>query len=134
MADIARAAGGNPLRGAGIVTGAADDNDAKADRVFQALGDPTRRSIVAALVGAPRTVTALAGPLGITVTAVSQHLQVLENCGLVKTEKIGRTRTCRLETAGLDVLGRWVEERRSVWDKRLDRLGQMFEAGEKGTD
>ena len=97
------------------------------DRVFHALGDATRRAIVDRLARAPQSVTALAEPLGVTITAVAQHLQVLEEAGLVRTEKIGRVRTCSLESAGFDALSRWIAERRSVWEKRLDKLGKMLD-------
>ena len=96
------------------------------DRVFHALGDPTRRAIVDKLVRGPQSVTALAEPLGVTLTAVAQHLQVLEEAGLVRTEKIGRVRTCSLASEGFDALGQWVRERRSRWEERFDRLGELL--------
>lgn len=96
------------------------------DRVFHALGDPTRRAIVDKLVRGPQSVTALAGPLAVTVTAVMQHLQILERAGLVRTEKVGRVRTCSLASEGFDTLTQWVRERRSVWENRLDRLGDVL--------
>jgi DNA-binding transcriptional ArsR family regulator len=98
----------------------------KVDRVFHALGDPTRRAIVEKLSEGPISVSRLATPLGITLTAVSQHLQVLEESGLAHTEKIGRVRTCRLETAGFSVLEQWIRDRRSTWERRLDRLGDLL--------
>ena len=97
-----------------------------AGRVFHALGDPTRRAIVEALTGGPQSVSRLAEPLGVTLTAVAQHLQILEEAGLVRTEKLGRVRTCRLETAGLAVLEQWIRDRRSPWEQRLDRLGELL--------
>jgi len=97
-----------------------------AARVFAALGDPTRRNIVERLSERPWSVSQLATPLGITVTAVGQHLQVLADCGLVSTRKVGRVRTCRLETAGLAALQRWIDERRSLWEVRLDQLGDLL--------
>jgi len=96
------------------------------DRVFHALGDPTRRAIVEQLSAGPLSVSKLAMPLDITVAAVVQHLQVLEASGLVQTEKIGRVRTCRIEPQGLTVAERWINERRSLWEKRLDRLGAFL--------
>jgi DNA-binding transcriptional ArsR family regulator len=96
-------------------------------QVFHALGDPTRQSIVERLSDGPVSVSALATPLEITLTAVAQHLHVLEECGLVRTEKLGRVRTCRLETTGLAVLEKWIGERKSRWERRLDRLGQLLE-------
>ena len=95
-------------------------------RVFHALGDPTRRVIVEKLSQGPMSVSRLAEPLAITLAAVVQHLQVLEECGLVQTEKLGRVRTCRVEPAGLDVVEQWVRDRRSVWENRLDRLGDFL--------
>jgi DNA-binding transcriptional ArsR family regulator len=74
----------------------------------------------------PISVSRLAEPLAITLAAVVQHLQVLEECGLVQTEKLGRVRTCRVEPAGLDVVEQWVRDRRSVWEHRLDRLGDFL--------
>lgn len=97
------------------------------DRVFHALGDPTRRAIVEKLTEGPFSVSRLATPLDITLTAVIQHLQVLEEAGLVRTEKIGRVRTCRLDTAGFSALQEWIRNRRSTWERRLDRLGDLLE-------
>ena len=96
------------------------------DRVFHALGDPTRRAIVEMLSAGPSSVTGLATPLGITLTAVVQHLQILEESGLVHTEKMGRVRTCRLDVPGFSVLKGWIEDRRSTWERRLDRLGETL--------
>jgi DNA-binding transcriptional ArsR family regulator len=97
------------------------------DRVFHALGDPTRRAILDRLSEGPLSVSNLAAPLGITLTAVAQHLQILEECGLAHTEKVGRVRTCRIGTAGFDALERWVREHRTVWERRLDRLSGLLE-------
>ena len=74
----------------------------------------------------PISVSRLAEPLDITLAAVVQHLQVLEECGLVQTEKLGRVRTCRLEPAGLAAAAQWIGERRSMWERRLDRLGDLL--------
>lgn len=97
------------------------------DRVFHALGDPTRRALVERLSEGPISVSRLAKPLAITLAAVVQHLQVLEKSGLVRTEKLGRVRTCRIETAGLSVAEQWIEDRRLTWEKRLDRLGDLLD-------
>ncbi|HEY0107367.1 MAG TPA: metalloregulator ArsR/SmtB family transcription factor [Rhizomicrobium sp.] len=101
---------------------------AKADigPVFHALGDPTRRAIVDRLSGGPRSVSELARPLGITVTAVAQHLGVLEACGLAQSHKQGRVRTCRIAPAGFLALERWIGEHRGRWEERLDRLGAIL--------
>jgi DNA-binding transcriptional ArsR family regulator len=96
------------------------------DRVFHALGDPTRRAIVEKLSEGPITVSHLAKPLDITLAAVVQHVQILEKSGLVNTEKVGRVRTCRIEPKGLSVAEKWIDERRSLWEKRFDRLGALL--------
>jgi DNA-binding transcriptional ArsR family regulator len=95
-------------------------------RVLDALGDPTRRAIVDRLRGGPLSVSALAAPLQITLTAVGQHLQVLEESSLVHTEKTGRIRTCRLEPTGFLALQHWIEDHRSTWELGLDRLGKLL--------
>ena len=96
------------------------------DRLFHALGDPTRRAMLDRLRERPHSVSGLAEPLGITLTAVAQHLQILEEVGLVQTEKAGRVRTCCIETAGFAPLERWIKEHRTVWEERLDRLGDLL--------
>jgi DNA-binding transcriptional ArsR family regulator len=97
------------------------------DRLFHALGDPTRRAILDRLKERPHSVSKLAEPLGITLTAVAQHLQILEQCGLAHTEKVGRVRTCRIGSAGFDALEQWVRDHRTVWEQRIDRLGALLE-------
>lgn len=97
------------------------------DRVFHALGDPTRRAIVEKLSAGPISVSRLAKPLDVSLAAVVQHLQVLEASGLVETEKVGRVRTCRIEPKGFSVAERWINERRSLWERRFDRLGKLLE-------
>ncbi len=97
------------------------------ETVFHALGDPTRRVMVDRLSQGPLSVSKLAEPLNITLTAVVQHLQVLEESGLVHTEKVGRVRTCRLDPAGFDALEQWIHEHRSMWERRLDKLGELLE-------
>jgi DNA-binding transcriptional ArsR family regulator len=96
------------------------------DRVFHALGDPTRRAIMEKLSQGPISVSRLAEPLDITLAAVVQHLQVLEESGLVQTEKVGRVRTCRIEPAGLSAAEKWIGDRRSMWERRFDRLGDLL--------
>lgn len=96
------------------------------DRVFHALGDSSRRAIVDKLSKGPLSVSRLAEPLDITLAAVVQHLQVLEESGLVQTEKVGRVRTCRIEPAGLSVAEQWIGDRRSTWERRFDRLGDLL--------
>ena len=100
-------------------------------RVFEALGDATRREIVDRLTERPLSVSSLAAPLQITLTAVGQHLQILEECGLVRTEKTGRVRTCRLEPAGFFALQSWIEDHKSSWERSLDRLGDLLAESEE---
>jgi DNA-binding transcriptional ArsR family regulator len=102
------------------------------DRLFHALGDPTRRAILDQLSRGPTSVTRLAEPLGITLTAVTQHLQILEESRLVRTEKVGRVRTCRIEPAGFSLLEQWIRDHRSHWELRLDRLGELLNEEDKG--
>jgi DNA-binding transcriptional ArsR family regulator len=94
---------------------------------LRALGDPTRRAILETLSEGPASVSRLAGPLVITLTAVAQHLRVLEDCGLVRTDKVGRVRTCRIEPTGFLVLEQWIGHHRLMWERRLDRLGELLE-------
>jgi DNA-binding transcriptional ArsR family regulator len=96
------------------------------DRVLRALADASRQAIVERLTKGPLSVSGLAAPLDITLTAVAQHLQVLEESGLVRTEKIGRVRTCRLEPTGFSILEKWIRDRRSIWERRLDQLGDFL--------
>ena len=96
------------------------------DRVFQALGDPTRRAIIASLTLGPRSVSRLADPLGVTLTAVAQHLRVLQETGFVRTEKVGRVRTCRLQAAGFRAVETWAAQHRAIWERRMDALGDLL--------
>jgi DNA-binding transcriptional ArsR family regulator len=96
------------------------------DLVFHALADPTRRSMVDRLIQGPATVSQLAAPLDMTLPAVVQHLQVLEASGLVRSEKTGRVRTCRIDPPALRSVEQWITERRTFWERNLDRLGQVL--------
>ena len=96
------------------------------DRLFHALSDPTRRAILDQLSRGPTSATRLAEPLGVTLTAIGQHLQILEDSNLVRTEKIGRVRTCRIEPTGFSMLEKWVKDHRSHWESRLDRLADLL--------
>jgi len=108
-------------------------NHAAVDRVFHALGDPTRRLILERLSRGPASVSALAKPLDITLAAVVQHLQVLEQSGIVRTEKIGRVRSCHVRPDGLRVAERWIAERRAIWERRFDRLGEILGEPQHGS-
>jgi DNA-binding transcriptional ArsR family regulator len=96
------------------------------DPVFHALADPSRRVIVERLSRGPASVSELARPLAISLPAVMQHLQVLEASGLVRSQKTGRIRTCRMEPTALKTAERWIAARRAAWERRLDRLGEQL--------
>jgi DNA-binding transcriptional ArsR family regulator len=100
------------------------------DAVLKALAEPTRREILERLTQGPAGVSQLAAPFAMSLAAIVQHLQVLEECGLIKTEKIGRVRTCRIEPGGLDGLSQWIAERRTPTERRLDRLGDLLDETE----
>ena len=97
------------------------------DRVLHALADPSRRVIVERLSNGPASVSELAQPLPMSLPAVIQHVQVLEASGLVRSKKLGRVRTCRIEPAALRPVERWIGARRSSWERRLNRLGEYLE-------
>jgi DNA-binding transcriptional ArsR family regulator len=105
------------------------------DRVFNALGDATRRAMLERLSSGPvsmaMSVSRLAEPFKMTLAAVVQHLQVLEEAGLVKTEKVGRVRSCRIDSGGLDAAVEWLRARRPEWDRQLDRLGELLVEGDQ---
>jgi DNA-binding transcriptional ArsR family regulator len=94
--------------------------------VLHALADPTRRVIVERLVRGPVSVSDLAAPLPMSLPAVMQHLQVLEACGLVRSAKAGRVRTCQIDPAGLRLAEQWITQQRTAWEGRLDRLGDYL--------
>ena len=99
---------------------------ASLDQVFQALADPTRRNMVERLVRGPASVSELARPQAMSLPAAMQHLQVLETCGLVRSEKTGRVRTCRIEPDALRAAEGWLSSQRTAWESRLDRLGEYL--------
>jgi DNA-binding transcriptional ArsR family regulator len=98
------------------------------DELFKALGDGSRRVMVERLGRGPATVSQLAEPLDMTLSAVVQHLAILEACGLVRSEKVGRIRTCRLQPVGMELAEDWFAGQRAVWVRRLDRLGEVLAA------
>lgn len=104
------------------------------DQVFHALADPARRHMIERLSRGPASVKELAEPLPMSLPAVVQHLQVLETSGLVRSEKTGRVRTCRLETSTLETAEKWINERRQSWEQRLDRLGQFLAEHPEGQE
>ena len=110
------------------------DSAATLDRAFRALADPSRRQIVDRLAAGPASVSELARPLPITLAAVVQHVQVLEASGLVESRKTGRVRTCSLNQDALRAAEQWLADRRSVWERRLDRLGAVLDEPARETD
>jgi DNA-binding transcriptional ArsR family regulator len=107
------------------------NHEAALDRVFHALADPSRRAMVDQLTRGPATVSNLAAPFAMTLAAVVQHLKVLEEAGVVRTEKVGRVRTCRIEPAALTSAEQWITKRKALWERRLDRLGDLLERNKK---
>ena len=101
---------------------------AQLDLMYQALADPGRRVMVERLTRGPASVSELAEPLDMSLPAVVQHLQVLEASGLVKSQKVGRVRTCRIEPAARRSAEKWIGEQRMIWERRLDRLGEYLAA------
>jgi len=107
---------------------------AQAELVFQALAIPSRRFIVDRLSGGPASVSDLARPLRMSLAAVMQHLRVLEDCGIVRSEKEGRVRTCRVEPAALMAAEQWMSQRRAMLESQLDRLGAHLKDHPDATD
>lgn len=101
------------------------------DRVFHALADPARRTMLERLTEGPASVSELAQPLAMSLPAVVQHLAVLEQSGLVRSEKVGRVRTCQIAPGALQRAEQWINERRLAWERRLDRLGDYLDAQAK---
>jgi len=102
------------------------------DLTFQALADPTRRLMLAQLARGPTSVSELARPLAMSLPGVMQHLAVLEGSGLVRSKKVGRVRTCRIETQALTLAEQWLNHRRMEWEGHLDRLGEALEVARMG--
>lgn len=102
------------------------EQSAAVDRLFHALGDPARRAMIDRLSRGPASVSELAAPFSMTLAAVVQHVQVLEQSGVVHTEKVGRVRTCHLVPEGLSAAESWLARRRINWERKLDRLGAFL--------
>jgi DNA-binding transcriptional ArsR family regulator len=96
------------------------------DRLFRALADPARRAMMERLSRGPAAVSELARPLPMSLPAAMQHLGVLEEAGLVRSQKTGRVRTCAIEPDALRLAGGWIDARRIEWEQRLDRLGDYL--------
>jgi DNA-binding transcriptional ArsR family regulator len=102
------------------------NQSANLDRLFHALADPARRAMIERLGRGPAPVSELARPLPMSLPSVMQHLGVLETAGLVRTEKVGRVRTCTMEAGALCQAEQWINARRMEWEHRLDRLGDYL--------
>jgi len=104
----------------------------RVDRAFAALSDPTRRAVLERLGRGSASISDLAAPFGMTLTGMKKHVGILEDAGLVATEKVGRSRLCRLDPDGPNVAELWIEKYRSMLESRLDRLGELIEKRSKG--
>jgi DNA-binding transcriptional ArsR family regulator len=103
------------------------ESEDQLDLAFQALADSSRRAMVIRLTRGPASVSELAEPLKMSMPSVLQHIDVLQRSGLVHSEKVGRVRTCRLEPGPMQTLEQWIAEHRAVWERRLDRLGDVLD-------
>jgi len=92
------------------------------DRAFSALSDPTRRAIISRLCDGPRTVGELSEPFDLALPSLLKHVRVLEECGLISSEKTGRVRTCTIKPEALLATEAWIHQHVAAWEKRLDRL------------
>ena len=102
-------------------------------RTFSALADPTRRAILARLASGEATVTELAEPFEISLPAISRHLKVLEQAGLISRGRDAQWRPCRLETGPLEAVDGWVGRYRRMWDKNFARMDAYLAEIQKGT-
>jgi DNA-binding transcriptional ArsR family regulator len=102
------------------------------DRAFGALADPTRRAVLDRLAAGSATISELAAPFGMSLTGMKKHVAVLEEAGLVATEKVGRQRQCALDPSGPDAAEWWIEQHRAALESRLDRLGEFLKTQQEG--
>jgi DNA-binding transcriptional ArsR family regulator len=100
---------------------------AQLDRAFHALADESRRAMVVRLARGAASVSELAEPLDMALPSVMQHLDVLQRSGVVRSEKVGRVRTCRLEPGPMRTLERWIAEHREIWERHFDRLSNVLD-------
>ena len=106
-----------------------EEDERRLDLIFQALADPTRRAIIIRLCDGPASVSELAKPFAMSLPAIVQHMQVLEHSGLVRSEKIGRVRSCSIVPASVRLAERWLGGRRTAQERRLDRLESFLSTG-----
>jgi DNA-binding transcriptional ArsR family regulator len=100
--------------------------DEALDRMYAALADSSRRAMIAQLARGPASVSDLAKPLKMSLSAVVQHLNLLEESGFVTSRKVGRVRTCRIDHKKLDAAQGWLAKQRSMWESRFDRMDQFL--------
>lgn len=105
--------------------------DERLDLIFLALADVSRRTLIERLVAGPASVSTLAAPLDMSLSAVLQHVRVLESCGLISSEKVGRVRTCQIESEGLRQAEQWLKLQRTQWEVLLERLDDYLDDGER---
>ena len=110
------------------------NNETRLNLAFRALSDSTRRAILTRLSKGAIPVNELAKPLGMSLPAVMQHLSVLEKSGLIRTIKVGRVRTCRVEPKALNLAEKWINQRRAEWEMYFDQLGEYPSTLETGED
>ena len=101
------------------------------DAVFQALADPTRRAVLARLGTGPASIGELAAPFEMTLPSFMKHIRYLENTGWIRTRKLGRVRTCTLERTSFGMIETWLNEQRSIWNGRTDRLDRFVTTNNK---
>lgn len=104
------------------------------DKAFAALADPTRRAIVSRLCSGPQSVSELSAPFDMALPSLLKHVQILEQCGLVSSEKTGRVRICTIEPHALQATERWIHQHLTAWESRLDRMEAHIERMKKKTD
>ena len=130
MPAFARAAKRIDTHGPALLLNIMLNQQPNLDLMFQALADPTRRAMIDRLSRGPASVSELARPFAMSLPAVVQHLQALENSGLVTSQKVGRVRTVQIQPDTLSLAEQWINDRRTAWSRRLDRLGEVLAADE----
>ena len=103
------------------------NQSARLSEVFYALADPTRRTIVGVLGRGPASVSALAAPFAMALPSFMKHLSVLERSGVIRSNKVGRVRTCELRPKTLSRAEQWIAEQRAIWEARTDRMSAFVE-------
>lgn len=120
-----------PSYGSAVIVIHVANNTNRLNDVFGALADPTRRAIVMRLCEGDASVGELAKPFAMALPSLMKHIRILEACGLIETEKIGRVRTCALHAQSLETVEGWLAAQRAIWERRLDRLERYVETLKK---